>query len=82
MFTIFFMVSILLIAISLLCVAIANFSLKEKDNIPEKERLISHGIKDQVINPVIADNLIYLDRARIKRCINPFDSRLSESQST
>jgi len=62
MLIIFLMVSILFIALSLFCVLLANFSLKEKEenNIPEKDRLPSQGhrIKNQSISPVVADNLV------------------------
>jgi len=69
MLIIFFMVFILFIALSLLCVLLANssikdFSLKEEDNIPGKDRLIqslsTKGRQESVINPgIVADNLIY-----------------------
>jgi len=62
MFITFLMVSILLIALSLLCVLLANFSLKKEDTIPEKEWLISPvvpEIMDQSISVGVADNLVY-----------------------
>jgi hypothetical protein len=56
MLIIFLMVSILFIALSLLCVLLANFSLKEEDNVQEKEYLPSRSkrIKDHSISPVLA----------------------------
>jgi len=64
MFITFLMVSILLIALSLLCASVANFSFKEDGSIPQKDRLISrrlisHGIKNQLISPGVGDNLVY-----------------------
>ena len=68
MLIIFLMVSILFIALSLLCVLLANFSFKEEDNIPEKNQLIQSvsteecqkSVISPVINPgIVADNLIY-----------------------
>lgn len=70
MLTIFLMISILFIALSLLCVLLANFGLKdfglkmEGDNIPEKDHLIqslsTKGRQKSVISPgIVADNLIY-----------------------
>ena len=59
MLIIFLMVSILFIALSILCVSLANFSLKEKED-TEKDPLASRNerIKNQSISPVLADNLV------------------------